>query len=91
MATDGPKIGRSVFLSFTTSMLDDRSPSSVNAGMNECLELGSGEGRANVRVWVWPYAASEGYVRAVPDIQATRPADQDQTLRAMSNGCRRKR
>lgn len=26
----------------------------VIAGMNECLKLGSGEGRANVRLWVLP-------------------------------------
>jgi hypothetical protein len=35
-----------------TSVTDDYSPSSVSAGMNECLNLGSWEGRASVRVWV---------------------------------------
>ena len=48
MATDGPKIGRSVFFSFTTSMSDDCSLSSVSAGMNECLKLGNGEGFVRV-------------------------------------------
>jgi hypothetical protein len=48
MATRLPKSRLSACLSIT----DDHSASSFNAGMNECLELGSGEGRANVRVWV---------------------------------------
>jgi hypothetical protein len=33
-------------------MADDYAPKIVRAEMNECLNLGSGEGRVNDRFWV---------------------------------------
>jgi hypothetical protein len=44
--------GRSAFHHFTTLMADDHASKIVRTEMNECLNLGSGEGRANDRFWV---------------------------------------
>ena len=46
----------------------ENSPSrAVIAGMNECLKLGSGEERANVRLWVVPGMSlrNQGLVRLI--------------------------
>jgi len=41
-------------------MADDHASKIVRTEMNECLNLESGEGRANDRFWVWPEAVGQG-------------------------------